>query len=368
MTASRPILPRLLALAAAVIFAAVPLSAAEEEIHIECDDGFVLDGRVRLPDDADGPPAKVIVLLHGSGPQSMDADLTAVTRDGKKNLLFVELSEALADAGFGVVRYHKRSHQMRIRAAADPAFAQSDIVQHTTANPLKWFVDDAKACVRFVQERYPEAGVYLLGHSQGASIALRVIHEMEDVQGVALVAFALGSTDLLVFEQTVYRPLGLFRKLDTDGDGRLVTDEMPVTDPIGASLRAQMGVIDLDGDGALDQMEMQAGNLSNLLIRDIAAPVRVEEANAPRPADILRDTDVKVAFFQGLLDNQTPAYNAKAVELVAKHLWRKTNFRFTYFPGLGHALDARDDYDDLKYDTIDPEAKARLVGELAEFF
>ena len=100
----------------------------------------------------------------------------------------------------------------------------------------------------------------------------------------------------------------------------------------------------------------------------MVGPLRVQEASAPRSADILRDTTIKVAFFQGLLDNQTPAYNAKSVELVAKQVWRKSNFRFTYFPGLGHALDARDDYEDIKYDTIDPDAKATLVKELTNFF
>lgn len=367
MPASPPLRAALLVLSA-IAFATAPTTAGEEPIQLECDDGFVLDGRLQTPDDAEGTPAKVIILLHGSGAQSMDADLTAVTRDGKENLFFRDLSNALSEAGFGVLRYHKRSHQIQIRAREDPAFAQSDILKSTTKNPMKWFVDDAKACVRLVEERLPDSDVFLFGHSQGAYIALQVAHQMPNVKGVALAGFAMGSTDLLLFEQTVYRPLGLFRKLDTNADGTLVTDELPAEDPVGASLRAQIPILDLDGNGAIDQVEFQAGNLSNLVIRDMAAPVRVQEASGPRSADVLRDATIKVAFFQGLLDNQTPAYNAKAIELVARHVWRKTNFRFTFFPGLGHALDARDDYEDIKYDTIDPEARATVVRELAEFF
>ena len=46
----------------------------------------------------------------------------------------------------------------------------------------------------------------------------------------------------------------------------------------------------------------------------------------------------------------------------------KENFRFTYFPELGHALDRRDNYEDVIYDTIDPDAKQTLANQLSEFF
>ena len=41
---------------------------------------------------------------------------------------------------------------------------------------------------------------------------------------------------------------------------------------------------------------------------------------------------------------------------------------FTYFPGLGHALDRRSSYDDLLYDTMSPDAKKTLVRQLRELF
>jgi hypothetical protein len=192
---------------------------------------------------------------------------------------------------------------------------------------------------------------------------------VEAIKGVALIGFAVSSTETLVLEQTVYRPLSLFRRLDTNGDDRLDATELAVDDPVAATIRPQMPVIDLDADQSLSVMELQAGNLSNLLIRDMGLAVLTrQEATYPRVAEILKDARFQVIFLQGLWDNQTPAYNTKAVELTNRHVWKKDNIHFTYFPQLGHALDHRGSYDDLKFDTIDPEAKRTVAEQLQKLF
>lgn len=341
----------------------------EEPFPIVASDGFEMDGLVSLPaHDGNTHVERVVILLHGSGPQSMDEDLTAVTKDGEQNLFFKELSDTLSAAGFAVVRYHKRSYQANVRAQEDPAYARSETLQAFAANPLKYFVEDAAQAVRQARERFPDARIYLLGHSQGSYIALQVAHTSGDVAGLALIGFSLSSTDVLIFEQTVYRPLSLFDELDTDGNGTLSGVELSVDDPVATSLRGQLAVVDLDANGAIERLELQAGNLSNLMLRDIAGVMRMQEAAYPRPAEILAGMTVPVVFFQGLWDNQTPAYHAKAVELVARHVWGKQNFRFFYFPDLGHALDARTGYGDLQFSTIHQKAKASVARELAAIF
>ncbi|MEM9555294.1 MAG: hypothetical protein AAGC60_13645 [Acidobacteriota bacterium] len=349
-----------------------PSSAAqesEEPFQLTCADGFVVDGMIRLPASGETDQVeKVIILLHGSGPQSMDLDLTAVTKQGKQNLLFKEISDALSNAGFAVVRYNKRSYQLDLKGQEDPAFLDSKTIQTFAKNPLKFFVSDAMDSVRFVKERFPGADIFLLGLSEGTSVALQVAHQMSEIKGVALLGFYAVSVDILVFEQLVYRPLNLFEQVDASGDDEVDGTELKAETPAAALLRSQMAVIDIDADGKISRLEFQAVGLSNLLVRDLMAAFREQEARYPRPSDILASASFKVAFFQGLWDNQTPAYNTKAVELVAKQVWKKENFRFFYFPKLGHALDARASYDDLQYDTIAPEAKAKLAGELAKFF
>jgi pimeloyl-ACP methyl ester carboxylesterase len=342
----------------------------EQPFQLECRDGFVLDGMIAEPDgDRAGQKEKVVILLHGSGPQSMDEDLTAVTEGGKKNLWFKEISDALAGVGFTVVRYHKRTQQCNLKIAEDSAYIKSEEFQGFTANWLKLFVDDAVDCARYVQTTRPEAGIYFLGHSQGSYVALQAAHQLESIRGVALIGFYLFGVETALMEQTVYRPMGHFRNLDVNGDDTLDADELAVEDPVAAQLRPQVPVVDSDGDGTISDVELKAGNLSNLLVIDLGlAAFTRQEATYPRQADILRDAEFKVIFLQGLWDNQTPAYHAKAVELAARHVWKKENFRFTWFPELGHALDRRDSYEDITYDTIDDDAKQQLARQLQEFF
>ena len=350
----------------------VPAATAqieEESFKLVASDKYELDARVAFPDGhSDNEVSKVIILLHGSGPQSMDADFTAVTRDGKPNLFFKELSDTLATAGFAVIRYHKRSFQTNLALQSATGFKESEVYKTFAANPLLYFVDDAKDAVSWAENRFPEAEVFLLGHSQGAYIALQVAHQLPQVKGVGLIGFAISSLDVLLFEQTVYRPLSLFIDLDLDGDGFLSPEELAAETPVATSIRGQMSIIDLDGDASLSKMELQAGNLSNLLIRDVAGILREQEARYPRAAEILAGASFKAAFFQGMWDNQTPAYNTKAVELVSRFVWSKDSFRFFYFDGLGHALDKRDRYDDLQYNTLDQGAKNTIVRELSAFF
>ena len=339
------------------------------DIQVTTSDGFVLDGKVQTSAAlTDISPKRVIILLHGSGPQSMDSDLTSVTKGQKKNLFFAEIGESLSKEGFVVIRYNKRSYQLNVAARADRSIIDSDGYKSFLADPLRYFVSDAVDVVTFAEAQFPDAEIYLLGHSQGTFVALQVADQLPQIKGVALIGYYASSTETILFEQTIYRPLPLFEALDLNDDDVIDGPELAVDDPVASSLTAQMAIIDLDSNGKLEKMEFQAGNLSNLIARDFLGGLRTGESSFPRTPDILATASFKVAFFQGLLDNQTPAYNTKAIELVARNVWKNDSISFSYFPGLGHGLDARLNYDDLQYDTIDPAAKAKLASELALLF
>ena len=95
---------------------------------------------------------------------------------------------------------------------------------------------------------------------------------------------------------------------------------------------------------------------------------RLQEAQYPTMSKILKKTKIPVAFFQGLWDNQTPAYNAQAIQVLAKTVWKKDNLKFWFFPKLGHVLDPRDSYNDLFYRNADPEALKKVSQELDKLF
>ena len=349
---------------------ALPASAAEKEIAVTGRDGFELSGRLAYPDTT-APVAlsRVIVLLHGSGPQSMDEDLTAVTRDGKSNLFFKTVSDALIGQGFGVLRYNKRSYQCQTAAATDPTFYQSELFQAFMADPLHYFIEDAAAATDLARTLCPAAKIYLLGHSQGTYLALWLAHQDRDIAGVALVGFANSPVEALMLEQTVYRFLPVFTEADGNADGYLDLNELAGSDPILMSLKFQMGLLDLDQDSRISRSEFKAGNYVNLLFTDPFGPAyRTEEARRPRPADAVKDLQIPVIFLQGGWDNQTPAYNVLAVQLANRMRWKKENLTFHVFPRLGHALDHRDSYRDIHFDTIDPEALQTMCETLSERF
>lgn len=364
--------PRLIAAVVLLAVASFPprdAAAAECDVRLTMSDGYELEARVQTPDGTlTVQPKRVMLLLHGSGPQSMDADMTAVTRGGKKNLFFVDIADVLTREGFAVVRYNKRSYQAGISAREDRAFVAGDIYKKFAARPLHYFIQDAVDAVRWIESEFPDAEVFLLGHSQGTYVALQVAHQLPQVRGVVLIGFALQNMETLMLEQTVYRPLHAFRRADASGDDVLDAAELASPDPLAMQLRLQLGILDRDGDGGVSAQEMQAGNLSNSLLGSLGLHVfKPDEATYPQLSEILRKAEYKLLFLQGMYDNQTPPYSAMAVQMVTENVWRKTNFRFVYFPELGHALDRRERYDSLEYDVMTDEAKAALGREAREF-
>ena len=350
-----------------VLLCSLPVRALSSPLTVKSFDGFGLPAAVDLPEGVSEKSAvkRVAVLLHGSGPQSMDADFTAISAPGEENRWFVDVSRGLTQAEIAVVRYDKRSYEAARKLKSDPGFARSKVFRDYAANPLRYFVEDARIFVNWTKRRFPAAKVFMLGHSQGAYIALQVARKEKAVAGLALVGFTLQSLDTALYEQHVYRPLEAFRRLDLNRDGRLDARETAGEGKLREALQRQTRVLDLNGDSFIDESEYTAGNLSNIVLDlESQSAMRKQEARYPRAGEAIRDLDVPVAFFQGEWDNQCRSFNAKAVEIMNRAIWKKDNLHFHYFPGLGHALDPRANLHDLTYRRIDSKALATMVAAL----
>lgn len=340
-----------------------------DPVRIVTRDGFELEAIAESPDGAsDDQINMVMVMVHGSGAHSMDVDLSFVTKDKKKNLVFKDISDELVPAGFAVVRYNKRNFQISKAVKENRDFLKSEVVEAFKKNPLKHFVDDVLDAVAYSKQKFPNAKIFLLGHSEGTYVSLQAANQSTDIAGVALIGFAEYSTDTLAFEQTVYRPLYSFMELDKNHDNQLDNTELQFDSPLAKALEKSKALLDFNKDSAISRTEFQAGNFANLLAVDTFGPFRKQEAEYPRVAEILKSAKFKVAFFQGMLDNQTPAYHAMAFELLLKQMGKAENMRFNYFDGLGHALDKRASYQDLEFDTVDADALSKLTKELDSFF
>lgn len=132
-------------------------------------DGLVLEGTVALP--ASPRPCPAVVLIVGSGLVDRDENHKRLPIDVMR-----QLAASLADAGVASLRYDKRG----VGASGGDFWTAglSDNVRDAAA---------AVACLRAQPEVDPER-VYALGHSEGATICIRLAGAREPISGAILLA------------------------------------------------------------------------------------------------------------------------------------------------------------------------------------
>lgn len=359
---------RLLPIFLSALFFCRGAAADEEPLAHKSYDGFVIDAMLALPE---GRVDRVFVLLGGSGAYGMDMDLTAASKEGKTKILWLkDVSDALVGRGFATLRYNKRSYQLQRKFQAARKSGKKvpeeleEIVGKFKANPLKAFVEDAKSFAKLARERFPRAKVCFLGASEGTHVGLWAAHELGWISGVALVGFYSQTIDTLTFEQIVYRDESYFYDMDKDEDGKLSAEELGTGGTVGFAILVRLKSFDIDRSGQIDLAEFRAFRVwAKSHIGNMAIYTRQELAY-PSMESVLERATFPVAFFQGLWDNQTPAYNAMAIEAGNRLKWKKENLTFRYFPKRGHLLDPRKSYYDLAYSPIDPRALRSMVSDL----
>lgn len=355
------------------LFSVSAFSADSENktLAVKSFDGFELNTLVEIPDGLSNKDVKsVLVYVHGSGPQNMDEDLSAVTvPKGTQNFFFRDIAQALLKKQVAAVRYNKRAYEVRKKVIADPKYKDSSEVKKFMEHPLEFLIKDASAMVDFAKNEFPNAKIYILGHSEGTGIALNVAQQNKNVSGVALIGFSNESITTSLLEQFVYRAQAHFKKLDTDNNGIISAKELKVNSDIAKSISKQMSNLDLNKDNNLSLSEFNAANYSNLILTDDFHNQNYQSdyAKLPRPSAIVKAAEFKVLFLQGQFDNQTPAYYTESMELVNKLAWQKKNLKFVYFAKAGHALDPRNSQEDTDYRVITAANLAKVSDEVSGF-
>ncbi len=159
---------------------------SEQDITIETD-GFKLPGTLTLPLGKTKVP--VVILVHGSGPNDRDETIGP-------NKPFRDLAWGLAKQGIAVIRYDKRT---RIYGESFvPAGRQMDFDVET--------VDDALSAIKLAKSRVEIAtdSVYILGHSQGGTLAPRIAERSKGLAGIILLAGLARPLEDAIVEQTTY--------------------------------------------------------------------------------------------------------------------------------------------------------------------
>lgn len=164
----------------------LPMPAARytsRDVSFAGDGGTAIAGTLTVPDGMSAP-APAVVMVAGSGPVDRDE------RVGP-NPVFLEIANALSNAGFVVLRYDK------------PGVGKSGGTQTWTHDEL---VADARAAVGLVDglPQVDRRRVFALGHSEGGILVPDLATRGAPLHGIALLAPPAIPLDQILVQQAMH--------------------------------------------------------------------------------------------------------------------------------------------------------------------
>lgn len=259
--------------------------------------GFSLAGTISKPRNvADSLRLPAIVLVGGSAPLDRDATMFGVP-------VFGQLAAMLADAGSLVLRYDKRG------------IGQSG--GRTESVTLADYAEDVRAAVKFLSDRrdVDKKRIVLVGHSEGASVALLAASRDKKVAAVVLLAGYSGSGADLVLEQQ-------------------------------AQTLARMNVSDLDRTAKVDmQKRIHQAVLTGEGWATIPADLRRNADNAWfrsflafEPTTVMKDVRQPMLVLHGELDRQVPPHHGVRLAELANARKKARPTELVRLDGINHLL------------------------------
>ncbi len=299
----------------------------DETVRIDAN-GFSLAGTLSKPEGVTGPlPA--VVLISGSGPSDRDETVAGVP-------IFGQLAEALANAGFAVLRYDKRGVGLsggRVEAATMADYAE-----------------DARAAVRMLTNRkdIDRRRIVLVGHSEGGALAMLVAAKEKRVAGVALLA-TVGTTGA---ELNMYQVSHAFDRANRPAAERQTTLDL--------QRRIQDAV--LTGKG-WETIQVPPA------VRSQAETPWFQSFLAHDPAKIMKDVEQPILIVQGALDTQVPPDHADKLEALATARKKNSGVEVVKVAGVNHLLVPAktgevDEYSRLGNVSVSPEVTNALTAWL----
>jgi uncharacterized protein len=124
---------------------------------------------------ADSARSPVVLIIPGSGPTDRDGNNPLGVRASSYRLL----ADGLAERGISSVRIDKRG-----------MFASKAAVPDANAVTIADYATDIRSWIAAIQQRTSTGCVWLLGHSEGALVALATAQNPQNICGLILVAAA----------------------------------------------------------------------------------------------------------------------------------------------------------------------------------
>jgi pimeloyl-ACP methyl ester carboxylesterase len=294
----------------------------DESVRIAAN-GFNLAATVTRP-QGDARLLPAVVLIGGSGPADRDGVVAGIPVIG-------QLAKGLVDAGFLVVRYDKRG------------VGQSGGRVETAT--IGDYVEDARAVVTYLRKQREDVDddrVAVVGHSEGAWIALQLAASTGDVRALTLIAASSGTGGALVLEQQQHM-LNVMKVPDAEKK-----EKAELQTRINAAATGKGS-----WDGVPDGLRKQADIpwFASFLAFDPARP--------------MKDARQPILIVQGELDMQVRAYHADRLVELAKARKRQVPVEVVKVPGVNHLLVPAKTGEVAEYSTLgDQQVSPDVTGAI----
>jgi pimeloyl-ACP methyl ester carboxylesterase len=311
----------------------------DEEVTIPAN-GFSLAATISRPVAAAAPapapgrkPAPVrlpaVVLVSGSGPTDRDEFVAGIP-------IFAQLANALADAGYLVVRYDERGA------------GQSGGRQESAT--IEEFALDARAVVAYLVKRrdVDPKRISLVGYGEGGWIALVVGARDEKIAAIGLIATPSTPGTELVLEQ---------QRLMFEGSSTSPAAQQ-------AAVEQQKKILEavVSGKGWEEFNPDMRKRVDTPLYRSFLMF---------EPAQVIVKTRQPMLVMHPMLDREVPAYHGEQLAQLARSRPRARATEFAQLAGVNHLL-ARaatgetSEYGTLTQRSISPAATLELTSWLAK--
>jgi len=332
-----------------------------EMLEITSFDGYVIQSRLTMP-VGDEPVPAIVIDTGTSGPHTY---LSRRYTPGIEFWFYFDFY-AMEFANHGVA-FMSSSTRGVSDGKEPPMFVEIDDIAYRTYTPSN-VVKDVYHMIRAIQEnlRLADAQIFLLGHSEGASINALFAEAYPDMADVLLM---LGS-QIMNMEHTIRwqssagpAMLTLGQFFDIDEYGR-ITKEAFYSGPWEAVMGASFYALDLNGDGFFSADDLylvwelqgishmfdpylvfeavEQGNREWLKERYfplVLTPEWLADHFAIRSnMEIIPELDLPIYIFHGTMDmNVHVDYVLELKELLQE--MGRDNVAFNIFPGHNHGLD-----------------------------
>ncbi len=301
---------------------------SDESVRIPAS-GFGLGASVAKPADAK-TPSPAVILVGGSGPLDRDGTVAGIPVLG-------QVARDLVAAGFVVVRYDKRG------------VGQSGGRSETST--LNDYAEDVRAIVTWLEKErkdVDENRIALVGHSEGAWVAMTAAARDRRVAAVALVAGA-GTTGAEVILEQQRHALDQMNAPDADKQTKI-------------ELQKRIHAAALAGKG-WEEIPPE--------LRRVADTAWFQSFLAFDPARVMKDVRQPLLIVQGELDRQVPPAHSDRLAELARARNRKVAADVVKVPGVNHLLVPAktgevDEYPLLADKTVSPAVTSAIASWLTK--